>query len=79
MGLFSRNKGRSNIQFSDLDGQPLKEGNHVMSLRYELGECKILRTETGMVYESLSTGQQVSYARMIDAATGFQKVKRLES
>ena len=32
-----------------------------------------------MAYESLATGQQVSYVKMIDAATGYQKVKRLES
>ena len=32
-----------------------------------------------MVYESLANGEQVLYVKMIDAATGFQKVKRLES
>ena len=76
-GLFSRKSGKSKIQFADLDGQPLKEGATVMSFRYDLGECRIIKTEEGMVYESLSTGEQVSYARMIDAATGYQKVKLL--
>ena len=79
MDLFKRKKGKSKIQFTDLDGQALKAGDHVMSHRYEMGECRIVETDTGLAYESLATGQQVSYAKMIDAATGYQKVKRLES
>ena len=50
-----------------------------MSHRYDLGECRIVKTDEGMIYESLATGQQVNYVKMIDAATGYQKVKRLES
>ena len=76
-GLFSRKSGKNKLQFVDLEGQPMKEGDTVMSLRYDLGECRIIRTEEGMVYESLSTGQKVNYAKMIDAATGYQKVKLL--
>ncbi|MCK4853204.1 MAG: hypothetical protein KAT31_03055 [Bacteroidales bacterium] len=79
MGIFKRKKGKSKIQITDLEGQPLKIGDHVMSHRYDLGECRIVDTDSGMAYESLATGQQVSYVRMIDAATGYQKVKRLES
>ena len=79
MGLFNRKKGKSKIQFTDLEGQALKAGDHVMSHRYDMGECRIVETDTGLAYESLATGQQVSYAKMIDAATGNQKVKRLES
>ena len=79
MGLFKRKKGKSKIQFNDLEGQALKTGDHVMSHRYDMGECRIVETETGLAYESLATGQQVSYVKMIDAATGYQKVKRLES
>ena len=79
MGLFKRKKGKSKIQFTDLEGQALKAGDHVMSHRYDMGECRIVETDTGLAYESLATGQQVSYAKMIDAATGYQKVKRLES
>jgi hypothetical protein len=79
MGLFKRKKGKGKIQFVDMDGQSLKAGDHVMSHRYELGECRIVNTEAGMAYESLATGQQVSFVKMIDAATGYQKVKRLES
>jgi hypothetical protein len=79
MGLFKRKKGKSKIQFTDLEGQALKAGDHVMSHRYDMGECRIVETDTGLAYESLATGQQVSYVKMIDAATGYQKVKRLES
>jgi hypothetical protein len=79
MGIFKRKKGKSKIQFNDLEGQALKAGDHVMSHRYDMGECRIVETETGLAYESLATGQQVSYVKMIDAATGYQKVKRLES
>ena len=79
MGLFNRKKSKSGLQFADLEGQALKAGDHVMSLRYDLGECRILNTDSGMAYESLATGEQISYVKMIDAATGYQKVKRLDS
>lgn len=78
-GLFSSKSGKIKIQFVDLEGRPLKEGDRVMSLRYDLGECRIINTEEGMVYESISTGNKVNYARMIDAASGYQKVKLLDS
>ena len=76
-GLFNRKSRKSKLQFVDLEGQPLKEGDTVMSLRYDLGECRIIQTEQGMAYESLASGQQISYAKMIDAATGYQKVRKL--
>ena len=76
-GLFSRNTKKNKLQFVDFEGQPLKEGDTVMSLRYDLGECRIIKTGEGMAYESLGTGEKVSYARMIDAASGYQKVKLL--
>ncbi len=79
VGLFSKKSHKSKLKFVDFDGQPLKEGDTVMSMRYELGECRIINTEQGMTYESISGGQQVSYIKMIDAATGYQKVKRLQS
>ena len=78
-GLFSSDRKKSKLQFVDLEGQALKEGDVVMSLRYDLGEAKILKTEKGMVYESVLTGQRVSWSRMIDAATGYQKVRKLGS
>lgn len=81
-GLFSsgkRKSGKGSRQFVDLEGQTLKEGDVVMSLRYDMGESKIIKTDSGLAYESLKTGEQVPWARMIDAATGYQKVKKLES
>ena len=39
MGIFKRKKGKSKIQFSDLEGQPLKAGDHVMSHRYDMGNA----------------------------------------
>ena len=77
-GIFSRKSQKRKVQFADLDGQPLKVGDTVMSLRYDLGESRIIKTEEGIIYESLKTGKWASYARMIDAATGYQKVKLLE-
>ncbi|UCG26887.1 MAG: hypothetical protein JSV24_07865, partial [Bacteroidales bacterium] len=58
---------------------PLKEGDIVESLRYEMGRCKILVTEEGYIYESLDTGKRVSWAKMIDATTENQKVRKIES
>jgi hypothetical protein len=74
-----RRKPKSRIQFCDFEGQPLKEGDIVMSMRYDMGESRIIKTEEGLAYESLSTGQVVGYAKMIDAASGYQKVRKLES
>jgi len=62
-----------------IPGAVVKEGDVVMSLRYDLDESKIISTDSGMVYESLKTGEQVPWAKMIDAATGFQKVRKLDS
>lgn len=76
-GIFSKKSGRKKLQFVDLEGMPLKQGDTVLSLRYDLGECRILDSENGMVYESLSSGEKVSYVKMIDAATGYQKVRKL--
>jgi hypothetical protein len=77
--FFNRREKKSRVKFYDFEGQPLKEGDLVMSLRYDLGECRIIMTESGFTYESLKTGEKVNYARMIDAGTGYQKVRKLSS
>jgi len=77
--LFNRRQKKSHIKFYDFEGQPLKEGDIVMSLRYDLGECRIIMTENGFAYESIKTGETVNYVKMIDAGTGYQKVRKLES
>ena len=45
------------------------------SLRYHLGACKIILENEMYYYESLESGERVSWTRMIDAATEKQKVK----
>jgi len=65
------------LNFADVNGLPLHEGDLVESLRYDLGRCRIIRTDTGLAYESLATHQVVSWARMIDAASKNQKVKKI--
>jgi hypothetical protein len=64
-------------QMNDLNGEPLAEGDFVLSLRYELGKCQLVKLNGIWHYHSSENGQQVSWARMIDAATGFQKVTKL--
>lgn len=81
--FFKRNSSNGNgkahgPQFADINGIPLQEGDLVESLRYELGKCRIHALDQGYEYESLSTGQRVSYLRMVDAATSYQKVRKLE-
>jgi hypothetical protein len=64
-------------QLADINQFPLQEGDLVEALRYDLGKCKLTRTEKGYVYESLATGEQVSWLRMVDAITQLQKVKKI--
>ncbi len=73
----SRKTG-SKPRMTDLDGNVLNEGDMVESLRYNLGECKLLKTESGYEYESVNTGDKVSWAKMVDAATENQKVRKIE-
>ena len=62
---------------ADLNQEPLAEGDTVESLRYELGLCRVVLTERGLTYESVADGRQVSWHRMVDAATELQKVKKI--
>jgi len=74
--LFNKKKKRNQLQ--DLNGAPLLPGDKVDCLRYEMGESILLEGENGYEYESIKTGQKVSFAKMIDAATSFQKVRKLD-
>jgi len=74
MGLFRKKK---KPQLKDYDGRPLKAGDKVMSLRYDLGKCVIVEGEQGLEYESLETGKRILYAWMIDAHTENQKVRKI--
>jgi len=71
-GIFK--KKQKEIVLNDLEGNILKDGDTVLSLRYDLGECQLVKAESGFEYESLSTGEKVSWLKMIDAATERQKV-----
>lgn len=73
--LFKKNKKKKQLQ--DLFGNRIYPGDKVESLRYDLGECILIEGENGYEYESLKTGEKVSYAKMIDAATSYQKVRKL--
>jgi hypothetical protein len=74
-GLFKKKKKKQNLK--DYDGNPLKVGDKVHSLRYELGDCVLVEGEKGIEYESIKTGKRVSYAWMIDAHTEHQKVRKI--
>ncbi len=72
-------KNKSNIDFIDINGEFLKEGDKVFSYRYELGECIIKRCDNGFEYESIENKKKVNWSLMVDAATERQKVKKIES
>ncbi|NQT78634.1 MAG: hypothetical protein HQ565_13055 [Bacteroidetes bacterium] len=74
--MFSKKKKETLPVMLDLDGKPLKEGDIVESLRYDLGKCRIIKTGEMYAYESLESGEKVSWARMIDAASKKQKVRK---
>ncbi|PLX14470.1 MAG: hypothetical protein C0597_09970 [Marinilabiliales bacterium] len=73
--LFKKKSKKKQLQ--DLDGIPLFVGDKVDCLRYEMGESIIIEGDNGFEYESIATKQKVSYVKMIDAATSFQKVRKL--
>ena len=65
---------KKEIQLQDLNQELLAEGDIVTSLRYDMGDCKLLKTDQGWVYESLADKKRVHWTKMIDATTEFQKV-----
>jgi hypothetical protein len=76
--MFSMFKKKESVsRIEDMEGNELKPGDHVVSLRYDLGECTVMSSENGIEYLSIGKGTRVHYARMIDASTGRQKVRKL--
>lgn len=73
-----RNNGSSKLQMADLDRNPLKPGDLVEALRYDLGRSKVINTEKGIAYESLETGKIVTWHLMVDATTELQKVRKIQ-
>lgn len=68
---------KPSIKLIDLDSKPLTNGDKVNSLRYGLGECILHITETEIFYESVETGERISYTKMVDATTELQKVRKI--
>ena len=78
--LFKRKNGQPKLpQIADLDDNPLTEGDVVECLRYDLGKSRLLLEGTEWIYESLDSGERVSYTKMIDAITTKQKVRKITS
>lgn len=75
--MFKRKKKEEMPQMLDLDGKQLKEGDFVDALRYDLGKCQIIKNGDSYLYESLETGESASWARMVDAASRNQKVRKI--
>jgi hypothetical protein len=75
--FFKRNKKEKLPQLTDLYDYPLKAGDIVEALRYDLGKCRLILIEKTYYYESLDSGEQVSWLKMIDASNDRQKVKKL--
>lgn len=68
----------SDLKMEDLDRIPLKPGDIVDALRYDLGRSRVIETEKGLAYESMETGKVVTWHLMVDAATELQKVRKIE-
>ena len=75
--MFKKKKKSDMPLMVDLDGKPLKEGDFVESLRYDLGKCQIIKTGDSYMYESLESGESVSWVKMIEAGSKYQKVRKL--
>ncbi len=76
-GWFKKKDKKEKLpQLLDLNNTPLQEGDIVDALRYELGKCRLLLVDEEYIYESIDTGEQVSWLKMIDASTDNQKVKK---
>ena len=76
-GLFKRKKASHTPILADLDNEPLQEGDIVQSFRYDMGKCRVIATDKGLAYESMENGKEVSWHRMVDAATDLQKVRKI--
>lgn len=62
----------------DLNGSTIEVGAKVKCLRYDLGECTV-ELEGREYFYAASSGQKVSYTKMIDASTKNQKVLLIAS
>lgn len=74
-----KNTKKKQLFMQDLQKQPLQAGDMVEALRYDLGKCRIVEEDDVYYYESLKTGEKISWVKMIDARNDLQKVKKISS
>jgi len=74
-GFFKKKK--KELILLDLEGNLLADGDIVESLRYDMGESKLVKTDSGFEYQATASDKKVSWLKMIDAATERQKVRKL--
>jgi len=78
LNLFKKKPKEPSLpQLLDINSNPIKPGDKVEALRYDLGECELIAEEDSYFYISYSTNKKVSWLKMIDATTENQKVKKL--
>ena len=76
--FFKKKKAPKKPPLVDLHQNPLQPGDMVDCLRYEMGLSRVVEGPDGIEYESVADGKRVSWLRMIDASTEFQKVKKVD-
>jgi hypothetical protein len=78
-GLFKKKKVKDDLppQLFDLHNEPLREGDMVKALRYDLGQCKLVLEGLHYYYQSTDSEQKISYTKMVDAITKNQKVEKI--
>ncbi|MEQ8924866.1 MAG: hypothetical protein RLO81_03575 [Fulvivirga sp.] len=76
-GLFKKKEKDTLPALFDLDNNPLMEGDLVEVLRYELGKSKLILVDKVYYYQSVKSGKQISWLKMIDASSDRQKVKKI--
>ncbi len=76
-GLFKKKEKDTLPQLTDLNNNPLAPGDLVEVLRYDLGKSKLILVDNIYYYESIKSGEQVSWLKMIDASSDNQKVKKI--
>lgn len=76
-GLFKKKKQEAVPQLIDIDGNTISPGDKVEVLRYDMGLSTVVYDDNTFYYRSDRTQEQVSYLKMIDAASERQKVKKI--
>lgn len=77
-GLFRKKSSKAKEPtLYDIYNNPLKSGDQVRSLRYDLGVCTLEEGENGYFYKSLDSGNEIHCSLMFDAISGRQKVEKI--